>query len=710
MVLQKRLDYGFNGYQVPPIPRATRSARRRSVIWRKADDNQMCAFELLASVAGKLLLEGESSPSSKDKSHANENTSPEKVNIKKEKQNEDRTMLETSCNRGSKERNFFISELVSQAPVLNNCLSELPHSQNGILSGPASVITTSDFSDTIGLVEQLGNDGSKLELGGLNRTVDLDESGSKVFSSSKSGAAVGKSGGNRLSDNVKVSTDSKDGICSSEFPVLGDRKPSTLVCSDNSVELTLSRNHIPCGSLPPANRDDVKLGSRDDDENPLGCTLRSTSNKAFRPSLRMRDQRVKKLLASKYWELNSKSSDKQHLDADVESSTKHQRSLRDYPYKKRKLYDCGLVGNSDGGKSSDGMCTSLTRGYNGVKSSNGLCTTPNEGYNGDTSRYCLTLPTAHSTTGPSTFSVDEQASFRPGDPHVKLKIKSFRVPELFIEIPETATIGSLKRTVMEAVTRILGDGLCVGVVFQGKKVGDDKKTLLQTGISHNNKLDALGFTLEPNPSQDPPLLCSEGHTQPYCDTPKPLKRYPAAHSIAHAVVQAGPANILNDQAGTNLINFIGSSHDLAPSRADVSLEKHAADSRALVAVPAVNLETFAAVPVRKPKRSEAARRRIRRPFSVTEVEALVQAVEKLGTGRWRDVKLRAFDNAKHRTYVDLKDKWKTLVHTAKISPQQRRGEPVPQELLDRVLTAHAYWSQQQAKQQMKHHPETCLLL
>lgn len=27
MVLQKRLDYGFNGYQVPATPRATRSAR-----------------------------------------------------------------------------------------------------------------------------------------------------------------------------------------------------------------------------------------------------------------------------------------------------------------------------------------------------------------------------------------------------------------------------------------------------------------------------------------------------------------------------------------------------------------------------------------------------------------------------------------------------------------------------------------------------------
>lgn len=50
----------------------------------------------------------------------------------------------------------------------------------------------------------------------------------------------------------------------------------------------------------------------------------------------------------------------------------------------------------------------------------------------------------------------------------------------------------------------------------------------------------------------------------------------------------------------------------------------------------------------------------------------------------------------------MQDKWKTLVHTAKISPQQRRGEPVPQELLDRVLAAHSYWCQHQAKQHGKH--------
>lgn len=33
---------------------------------------------------------------------------------------------------------------------------------------------------------------------------------------------------------------------------------------------------------------------------------------------------------------------------------------------------------------------------------------------------------------------------------------------------------------------------------------------------------------------------------------------------------------------------------------------------------------------------------------------LVKVADNLLFCRWRDVKLRAFDNAKHRTYVDLK--------------------------------------------------------
>ncbi|RAL37398.1 hypothetical protein DM860_000092 [Cuscuta australis] len=506
MVIKKRLDYyGFNGYQVPPTPRATRSARRRSLTKRKGHDNQMCAFDLLACIAGQLLVDGESSPSSsKDNDLKNGN------------QDEDRAVVDTSFHQ---EKGFFLTDLVSQPP---NC----------------------------------------------------------TFSRHTSS--------------------------------LGGRRPPGLVCSDNNdnVELCLSTKHIRrCGSLPK-NRDDVKIGScsRDDDENPTEWDPPHTSsNRTFR-----------KLLASKCWELNLKPDDKEDLDLDVGDSFKHHGSLREYPYKKRKLYACGSVGKS-GGENSYGISTTCN--------------------------------------GPSTFSASEHLSFGPGDSHVKLKIKSFCVPELFIEIPETATVGSLKRTVMEAVTAILGDRLCVGVLFQGKKVRDDKKTLLQTGISHNNKLDALGFSLEPNPSQDPPqLLCPKERTQLSYDTPKPLHRYPPAPNIAHAGAQWGSADdVIIDQERTKMINFTGSDCDLAPPHPDVSSDKSAfADSRTLVSIPGVNLETCATVPARKLKFNEAARRRIRRPFSVTEVEALVQAVEKLGTGRWREVKLRAFDDAKHRTYVDLK--------------------------------------------------------
>lgn len=65
---------------------------------------------------------------------------------------------------------------------------------------------------------------------------------------------------------------------------------------------------------------------------------------------------------------------------------------------------------------------------------------------------------------------------------------------------------------MEAVTTVLGGGLRVGVLFQGKKIRDDNKTLLQTGIYDNDKNDALGFTLEPVCSQVPPTPCPEDHS------------------------------------------------------------------------------------------------------------------------------------------------------------------------------------------------------
>ncbi|KAL3530765.1 hypothetical protein ACH5RR_010087 [Cinchona calisaya] len=693
MVLHKRLDYGFNGYQVPPTPRAARSARRRGINGRITDDGHMCAFDLLATLAGKLLLEGESSPSSTDMCSGKEQYESIKDSFKEGKQQENKH-VSNFCNQSSSDRSFIVSELVLQAPRFTNCLKELAHTQNDASSGPTSAITTSECSEKVVSAKHLTNDESKVGNGSFTGKADIELFGCRVSPGCKLDGESNRQIKVEPND-LRLSICARNDKSNSECQMACDRKPLCLVSSDNSVK-SLSRDYITSDSLP-FNRENVKLVSRDDDENSSGCTQPSTTNKAFRPSSRIGDRRIRKLLASKYWKVTPNLKDGKHFksDADIKNvyhngknDFKQQRSQRDYPFKKRKLYHCSSLSNSDGGNCTDGMCKS-----------------PGKGSSGDPSASMLPR-----VSGTLTSEASEHASFRSKDAHVKLKIKSFRVPEFFIEIPETATVGSLKKTVMEAVTAILSGGLRVGVLLQGKKIRDDNKTLLQTGICHDNKLDALGFTLEPNLSQAPPPLSPEDH--PFllpCDGPQPLSRYPPAPSTVNTAVFRGTSDTLPDLPGGNLSNFIESDHDSAPSPPDISLEKSTVDSRALVTAPAMDVEALSVVPMRKSKRSEAAQRRIRRPFSVSEVEALVQAVEKLGTGRWRDVKLRAFDNAKHRTYVDLKDKWKTLVHTARISPQQRRGEPVPQELLDRVLTAHAYWSQQQVKPQFKQQSETCRL-
>lgn len=77
---------------------------------------------------------------------------------------------------------------------------------------------------------------------------------------------------------------------------------------------------------------------------------------------------------------------------------------------------------------------------------------------------------------------------------------------------------------MEAVNAILGGGLRVGVLLQGKKIRDDNKTLLQTGISRENELDALGFSLEPNTSQNPAPLRADSPRMLPCNDPQPITR------------------------------------------------------------------------------------------------------------------------------------------------------------------------------------------
>jgi hypothetical protein len=83
----------------------------------------------------------------------------------------------------------------------------------------------------------------------------------------------------------------------------------------------------------------------------------------------------------------------------------------------------------------------------------------------------------------------------------------------------------MQKTVLEAVTAILGGGLRVGVLHHGKKVRDDSKTLIQAGIGQDDMLDNLGFSLEPNCTQNPQVQVPEDISfLETIDTTEPLAR------------------------------------------------------------------------------------------------------------------------------------------------------------------------------------------
>ncbi|CAN6921185.1 unnamed protein product [Brassica oleracea] len=584
MVFKRKLDCVSVGFDYPNIPKAPRSSRRK-IINKRTD-----AMDLLASLAGKLLEECESSSASSNAFEVNNHES-----FGKEIKQEDHLKSESSDQGNS----------VSRPTYEKTCVvNSFSFPDDGILE-------RTPVSET----KNVKSEGVAEETGDVIVNTGFERDG-----------GLGADACN-LEDATALGVQFQKSVC-----VDGDLK------SPSRVNGSLARqgNHTKLG------RDD---DDDDDDEKLYSYHKFSSKFKSYRsPTIR----RIKKSLSSKYWKQMAKDLGHYRADAGVKALYRKRKSCYGYNawqretiYKRRRSPDRSSVVTSEGGLSS-----------------------------GSVSK----LPEKRDS--------------------VKLSIKSFRIPELFIEVPETATVGSLKRTVMEAVSVLLSGGIRVGVLVHGKKIRDDKKTLSQTGISSEENLTNLGFTLEPGPSKAPLPLCSQDPLVPI-DPTNLSERSAASPTLdtetPHPDDVANPGNIVDN----NHLELV-----LYQKEITVDEEKPSSDPRALVPLPSLEAEALAIVPLnQKPKRTELAQRRTRRPFSVTEVEALVQAVEELGTGRWRDVKLRAFEDADHRTYVDLKDKWKTLVHTASISPQQRRGEPVPQELLDRVLRAYGYWSQHQGKHQ-----------
>ncbi|GER36678.1 telomere binding protein [Striga asiatica] len=658
MVSKKRQNYGFRGYRAPVIPRAPRSIRvtifsescvhkppsvlftmspsmsslissqRRVPLKHSFEDSKLCAFELLAAVAGKLLQESESSASS-NVAEGNEKQCASGNGNGKGQLIDDKALKSDSFEHGSCAESSFVPEISVQEQNLFPRFKEKPVS-----------------SDVL----------EKVDCG-----VQLEEE----CKFNKNGNSVGGSVCFGDSFNFKVESEPKMDLGDEKCQIgeLSIAKTSNvkepneecvnsnlIINSDSSVQLPVYREPIADASLQKQSTD-VKLGVRDDDENSYRCKKLSTKVRPFKPQPGTEHRRIRRMMASKYRKVAPKRKGLELYNISEGMKSFYQYRKRIYtrewcqpaPIKKRKLSD-----------------NKYSVAYDQDTSSGSISNLPEKG-----------IRTASDT-------VNDYSKGK--DPHV---------------------------------TAILGNGIRVGLLFQGKKVRDDNRTLQQAGISQSNDLDTLGFTLEPCFTHVSSAKAAAKKPSPVltCEESPELPRSPATlvinSSISNASVGPPPTHLVNKSDEDNEDNkrLISSSPE---SPADELIIDRAAaavpePNNALVALPPMNVGPLAVVPVdSKTKRCELSQRRIRRPFSVAEVEALVGAVEKLGTGKWRDVKIGAFENADHRTYVDLKDKWKTLVHTASISPHQRRGEPVPQELLDRVLVAHSYWSQHQSKQIGKH--------
>ncbi|GAA0154195.1 hypothetical protein LIER_12249 [Lithospermum erythrorhizon] len=679
-------DYGFHGYQVPTVPKGPRSIRKRWPRKKSIEDSQICPFELLAAVAGKLLLESESSASSS--AEGKDIFGIHKDGIKFEKLEEHKSYRSQWHDPGSCVESAFVPDSAIRALDSNSSLADIIHLGDESVLKHTSNTTDFDLSKDIDL-------DLKLEICTSNSTKrDLPDKLKGNFSNDGSLCDGQVKNGNRLvedksihtGDFIAANTGSRDEHRTNYV------NSNTVINSDRSVQfqLPLYRDPIPSASFVKQ-RNNVTLGTnRDDAENSF--RFNKTKIKAFRPQTRFGYRRIRKMLTYKYWKEAPRLKDSELPDCPEEMKPfyrrrkglhSQERCHREAPTKKRKVRDHNIVLACD-------YEARIKRTLN----------SPEKGVERDNNDSTTFLRRA---VGPSASLGRVQKSM---DTRVKLSIKSFKVPELYIEVPETATVGSLKRTVMEAVTTILGGGLDVGVVLEGKKVRDDNRTLQQAGISDSSNLETLGFTLEPSLNQQAPVSPKKPSAFVSPDANKKLTRSPITPNLELGLLVPG---IPNDPPITKMEKRVEDKLELGcplREKAEAFSDKAKKDSKALIPIPTMNVEPRAVVPLnQRPKCSELSQRRTRRPFSVTEAEALVEAVETLGTGRWRDIKMRAFDSASHRTYVDLKDKWKTLVHTACISPQQRRGEPVPQQLLDRVLCAHGYWSQHQSKQHGKHYVE-----
>lgn len=258
----------------------------------------MCAFDLLAVVAGNLLLE-KGSPSSSDAFADKDHCLVVNNTVKNEWQDEEKNMKVEAHDQGNPARSFFVSELVSQGNDQNCSSKELLFAQNEHNLGLASTLAASECAERF---DPKLDSKSKNEIGTFASKVEVDSSGYREFNDCKLEGSTKDLIKDESNKSGKVQIGTMANICCFEDPVDWDGKPHALASSDSSAKVPLWGNNISRSSYP-TNGDSINVDNRDDDENSSGCTHPSNKKKLFRPAPHIGGRRIRKILASKYWKV-----------------------------------------------------------------------------------------------------------------------------------------------------------------------------------------------------------------------------------------------------------------------------------------------------------------------------------------------------------------------------------------------------------------------
>lgn len=218
--------------------------QRRRPPKNSVEETKLCAFELLAAVAGKLLQESDSSVSS---------NVDVQLDIFQDKDEKGRSVDE----KASRLESFDHGSCAESSFVPETSIQGLPQ---------ASFDISKKFDSD-----------SKLGICEINNT---------------GGIATCKVGGSRDDKNEidKLHKGNTSTVKDSNEECVNS---NTLIKADGSVQLPLYRDPIP-DALLQKHWNNVKLGIRDDDENSFGCKKPSTKIGLFR------HRRIRKMLTSKY--------------------------------------------------------------------------------------------------------------------------------------------------------------------------------------------------------------------------------------------------------------------------------------------------------------------------------------------------------------------------------------------------------------------------